>query len=81
MSFHCFASNLLKVSSLLPLNFGGDFPGTAGERALIPEDQVIGELADGVVAFAVCPVSLLGREVRNRDIAADEPVALVMGAV
>ena len=48
---------------------------------MIPEDQVIGELADGVVAFAVCPVGLLGREVRNRDIAADEPFAFVMCAV
>ena len=52
-----------------------------GERSRIPEDQVIGELTDGVVAFAVLPVGLLGREVGDGDIGADEPVALVVRAV
>ena len=51
------------------------------QRALIPEDQVIGELADGVVALAVGPARLLRCEVGDSDVGADEPVALVMGAV
>src|ERR1700721_3495738 len=52
-----------------------------GERSRIPEDEGIGELTDGVVALSILPVGLLGREVGDGDIGADEPVALVVGAV
>jgi hypothetical protein len=51
------------------------------KRPLVPEDQVIGELADGVVALAVRPSRLFRRDVGDGDVAADEPVALVMRAV
>jgi len=44
----------------------------------VPEDQVIGELSDGVVAFAVGPVGLIGRKSFDGNIGGDEPVFIIV---
>ncbi len=49
--------------------------------SLVPEDEVVGELADGVIAFAVGPPGLLGGEAFDRGVAGDEPVLDVVRGV
>ena len=50
------------------------------ERLQVPEDKVIGQLADGVIALAVCPVGLLGGEAGDCDVRGDKPFFLIVRA-
>src|SRR6185369_15174832 len=49
------------------------------ERPLVPEDEVVGELAYGVIPFAVGPLRLIGGEAGDGSVAGGEPVLGVMG--
>ena len=44
----------------------------------VPEDEVVGKLSDGVVAFAVGPVGLVGGESFDGYVAGDEPVFIIV---
>src|SRR5215467_9343437 len=44
----------------------------------VPEDEVVGELSDGVIALAVGPVGLFGGESFDGDVGGDEPVFIIV---
>src|SRR5205085_9524395 len=48
------------------------------ELLAVPEDEVIGKLADGMVTFAVGPTGLLGSESINSGIRRDKPFGFVV---
>ena len=49
-----------------------------GEFLLIPEDEVVGKLADRVVAAAVGPLGLFRREIFYGNIGRNKPILLVV---
>lgn len=53
----------------------------AGQRFGVPEEEMIGELAYGVVTGAGGPFGLIGGEALDGDVDGDEPVFLVVGGV
>ena len=62
------------------------FAAELGERTLVPEGEVDGELADGVLAGFACglgwnPLGLLGREAGDGGVEGDEPLGFVMDGV
>ena len=75
---HCFESKLVKVSSLLPLNLPGSSPLEFRQRPSIPEQQVIRQLPDRMIPFAVGPVGLFRRDPIHGHIHRHKPVFLVV---
>ena len=45
-----------------------------GQGLRVPEDEMVGKLADGMVALAVGPTGLLGSKSFDGDVGGDEPV-------
>src|SRR5579864_2277844 len=80
MSLHCLSSNLVKVSSLLPLYFSCDSPLSCCNMA-IPKQQVIGKLAGGVESARGLPTGLLGCESIDCHVDGNKPVGLIVGSV
>ena len=57
----------------------GLFAFEPGERGGVPEDEVVSELPDGVVPFAIGPLGLVGGKTLDSDVAGDEPIFFVVG--
>src|SRR5215472_2774154 len=73
VSFQVFASNLSKVSSLLPLNFSQRLPFQLRQVPPIPVHDVIGQLANRVIALTVGPTCLLRGQALHRNIRRHKP--------
>src|SRR5580698_8886624 len=51
------------------------------ERAVVPIPDVVGKLADGVVALAGAPFGLVGGEACDGDVCRNKPIFLIVGGV
>ena len=61
--------------------FRDRLPGEFRQLAAVPEQEVVSELADGVIAAAVFPVCLLGRQAFDGHIDRHEPILFRVGSL
>ena len=65
---------------VVAVEFSGIRGSERGQLALVPKEQVRGKLPDGMIAAAIGPLCLLGREPFDCGVDGDKPFGLVMGA-
>ena len=58
---------------IIAAEFFGFFSFEVGEISPVPEHQMVGELADGVISFAIGPIGLLGGQAFDGSIGGHEP--------
>jgi hypothetical protein len=66
---------------VVAVELGRRFAFKFGEGLGVPEQEVVGELSDGMIAFAVGPIGLIGGESCDGYIRRDEPVFIVVSGL
>ena len=59
---------------------GGLFAFEFGERLLVPEHEVVGELADGMISLSVAPTGLFRGYALQRHVGGHKPFFLVVSS-
>src|SRR5581483_6935965 len=73
-----FGVEVIEGLVVVAVEFGLGFAGELGQLATVPEEQMISELPDRVIAAGVLPVRLIGGEPCQGHIDRHEPILLVM---